>query len=176
MGDGCQKSLSGKRNRNLHEIENNDLMCCQRCLVIARKYGAGQADGKGDQQVHQAVRNMQKKSRENSFRRKAIRMSKVLGLSTSRMMTITDFTKYCDKFNERIVIITDAKDRTTYDCAHHLDTSLRTHYLLSVVQPGVGGHYHYVINLEAYLCGFDNDRRKFYCHHCMKTVPFYKNK
>lgn len=169
-GGWLPKHLRGKRNRNLHEIVNNDLMCGQRALVIAQKYSNITCVKK----ARQSVKDMLKKRGEKVFRKKAIKMSTMLGLSTKHRMTVTDFTKYCDMFKERIVIIIDAKDRTTYDCAHELPTSTRTHYLLFVVQPGVGGHYHYVTNHQAYLRGVDNDRRKYYCHHCMKTIPLYK--
>ena len=50
-GGWLPKSLSGKCNRNLHEIENKDLMCGQRCLVLARMYATGQEKGKSEQHV-----------------------------------------------------------------------------------------------------------------------------
>ena len=85
-------------------------------------------------------------------------------------MTITDVNRYCDKYDKRIIIILDGKSRTTYNCAHESLYSCRTHCILFVLQPGVGGHYHYVTNPDVLLRGIDNNRRLHHCKHCLKIM------
>ena len=87
-----------KSNKAIFEIKNDDDLCGQRCLVVARMIATTAPD-----KIKRKLQKLKSKTYEKSFTKKANAMCKTINHKT--MMTFESFCKYTKLFPKEQVVI-----------------------------------------------------------------------
>lgn len=162
------------RNKALFQIKNDDALCGQRCLVVARVVATFEPKKR-----QRRLQKLAEKSKASAFTKKAQKMASEIGVPGA--MTFADFEKYTKKFPDEAITIWM---NLGGDWQHHrvgVDDGEEkcspcppcppriTHHLIWVkpCPQATQGHYHYAKKIATIIGG--GNRHVAFCSKCHKT-------